>query len=159
MYPIQVISDYVIHACKVQGAVSLNVLKHQKLLYYIQAWHLAFNGEDKPAFNGEFEAWVHGPVNRTIYDQYKNSHFIYSELELKDIQNSKSIEAIDGNMVNHINTVLEVYASLSGSELEELSHRETPWLEARIGFGPYQRCEKNISQKTMYTYYKNRLGN
>ena len=45
----------------------LTVLKVQKLLYYCQAWHMAFY-DGRRLFDGPFEAWVHGPVNRTIYD-------------------------------------------------------------------------------------------
>jgi len=157
MYPIQVISDYIINACKVEGNNSLNVLKHQKLLYYVQAWHLAFFGNDKLAFDEDFAAWVHGPVNRTIYISYKNSHSIFSELNISDIQDIESLKSIDPKMVNHINSVLEVYASLSGSELEELSHRELPWLEAREGYGQYQRCVVDISRETMGNYYRKRL--
>jgi|SRR5690606_8936426 len=157
MYSINAISDYIINACKIEGNFNLSVLKHQKLLYYVQAWHLAFN--HKPAFEGEFEAWVHGPVNRTIYNLYKDTHYIYSDMELSDIKDNNFASRLDQDIVNHINSVLEVYASMSGSELEELTHRELPWLEARDGIGPYSRCEKAISEKTMGDYYRRRLEN
>lgn len=155
MYQIQDISDFVINACKVEGNSSHNVLKHQKLLYYIQAWYLAFN--NKPAFEGNFEAWVHGPVHRTVYNLYKNSHYIYSELEINDIKNPMFAQGLDQDIINHINIVLEVYAPLSGSELEELTHRERPWLEARGNISPYQRCEAIIPDETMAQYYRQRL--
>lgn len=155
MYSINAISDYIINACKIEGNFNLSVLKHQKLLYYVQAWHLAFHG--KTAFDGEFEAWVHGPVNRTIYNLYKDTHFIYSDMNLDDIKDSDFANKLDLDIINHINSVLEAYASLSGSELEELTHREQPWLEARNGISPYSRCETTISEKTMADYYRRRL--
>ncbi|MDM1295304.1 DUF4065 domain-containing protein [Sphingobacterium sp. N143] len=157
MYSINAISDYIISACKTDGNQDLSVLKHQKLLYYVQAWYLAFNG--KPAFDGKFEAWVHGPVNREIYNLYKDSHSIYAELGLVDIKTSDFNKNLDQDIINHLNSVLEVYASLSGSELEELTHREKPWLEARGGISPYQRCTNVLSEETMANYYRQRLNN
>ena len=59
------ISDYVIFRCKAEGDTDLNCLKHQKLLYYIQAWHLAFFGIK--AFEGDFQAWIHGIKIQNIY--------------------------------------------------------------------------------------------
>ncbi|MFM9718924.1 Panacea domain-containing protein, partial [Streptomyces galilaeus] len=40
-----------------------------KVLYFAHAWHLAKYG--KPLVAQPFEAWRHGPVNRVVYDQYK----------------------------------------------------------------------------------------
>ncbi len=50
--------DYNISKTRAEEAnVSLINLKLQKLLYYIQAWSYGIN--QKPLFDGEFEAWVH----------------------------------------------------------------------------------------------------
>jgi len=49
---------------------NLSHLKLQKLLYYIQSWHLVFF--DKKLFDDDFQAWVHGPVSRKIYDTFKD---------------------------------------------------------------------------------------
>ena len=48
----------------------LTNLKLQKLVYYAQAWYLALT--DEPLFDGEFEAWVHGPVNYHLYKKYQH---------------------------------------------------------------------------------------
>ena len=45
-------------------------LKLQKLLYYAQAWHLAFFGA--PLFDEDFEAWVHGPVVPRVFRCYRS---------------------------------------------------------------------------------------
>ncbi|QRQ59970.1 Panacea domain-containing protein [Sphingobacterium multivorum] len=156
MYSVNAISDYIINACKLQGNTALNILKHQKLLYYVQAWHLAFY--DRPAFNEEFEAWVHGPVNRSIYNSYKDTHSIYSELEIYDVKDTNFYTQLDPPINNHINSILDVYAKFSGSELEEMTHNEDPWINARIGFNPYQICEKVIPKQSMREYYKKRLN-
>lgn len=43
--------------------------KIQKLCYYAEAWSLTLL-DQHIADHSEFEAWVHGPVNRTLYQIY-----------------------------------------------------------------------------------------
>jgi len=45
-------------------------MKVQKLLYYVQGWHLGLYGA--PVFDEQFQAWVHGPVQYEVYNEYKN---------------------------------------------------------------------------------------
>ena len=54
--------------------------------------------------------------------------------------------------------MLEAYGDLSGSQLEELLvlDREDPWIQARWGYRPTQRCENEIDEKQMATYYQER---
>ena len=91
MATINQISDYVIFRSKAEGDADLSALKHQKLLYYIQAWHLAFNGT--PAFEADFQAWIHGPVNREIYELYKDKKYLAERVGMvKDIRAFLSAE-------------------------------------------------------------------
>jgi len=156
MVKIQQISDYVIFRSKVEGNSDLSCLKHQKLLYYIQAWHLAFN-EGRPLFNETFEAWIHGPVNREIYNLYKDSKFLYSEMDLEDVQDKDINENLPSDIKNHVNNILDSYAKYSATELEIMTHQEFPWIEARGGVPTNQRCFNEINNKTMYKYYADRL--
>ena len=57
----------------------------------------------------------------------------------------------------HLNDVLEAYAQFRGSQLEALTHSEEPWKEARQGYRPSERCEREISETTMQRYYAARL--
>lgn len=155
MATINQVSDYIIFRCKVEGDTDLSVLKHQKLLYYIQAWHLAFYGV--PAFEADFQAWIHGPVNKEIYQLYKDSKYLYSEMGLEDITDS-SYQHLDDDMKLHINTILDSYAKFSATQLEIMTHQEEPWLEARRGYATNQRCENVISNSTMQRYYASRLN-
>jgi uncharacterized phage-associated protein len=45
-------------------------LKLQKLLYFLNGWHLAITGV--PAIDEPFEAWEYGPVVGSIYHQFKD---------------------------------------------------------------------------------------
>ncbi|AZI38537.1 Panacea domain-containing protein [Epilithonimonas vandammei] len=154
METVQNISDYIIYRLKSEGNQSLSFLKLQKLLFYTQAWHLAFTGD--PLFDEKFQAWIHGPVSRQIFDNYKNSKYMYSEMTLKDII-SERYKSIKPEIKVHVDSVLDSYASFSSSELETMTHQEEPWLSAREGFDEYQRCEVEISEDLMRKYYGARL--
>jgi uncharacterized phage-associated protein len=155
MISVNTISDYVIYKCKEQGNVSLSVLKHQKILYYIQAWYLAFEGV--PAFEGKFQAWIHGPVNREIYNTYKDRKYIYSDLKTDDIQDKSFYDKINNNLRTHIDTIIESYSKYTATELELMTHEEDPWIKAREGYSPNARCEVIIDEDLMKKYYSARL--
>jgi len=151
---INTVCDYIILRCANAGVV-LNVLKLQKLLYYTQAWHLAF-GKGR-LFNGKFQAWVHGPVNRPIYDRFAGSKSLFSEVTAVDVHDAKSAEHLTQAQKHHINSVLDEYGKFSGSQLELMTHRESPWIEAREGLGELDRCEGEIDEDSMKVFYGRRL--
>lgn len=156
MHAINQIADFIIFRLTSEDVAGIPNLKLQKLLYYVQAWHLAFY--QKPLFDGKFQAWIHGPVNREIYDRFKENKLLYSTVDCDDLLDRNINETIDEKTQEHINNILESYARFSGTELEIMTHREDPWLEARKGFSPMERCENEISEQTMKSYYSNRLS-
>ncbi|HCC52426.1 MAG TPA: hypothetical protein DEQ30_10515, partial [Porphyromonadaceae bacterium] len=130
---------------------SLINLKLQKLLYYIQAWSWGIH--KRPFFEGEFQAWVHGPVNVDIYNRFSQTKYLYSNIDLSDIQNREVSDEISPDDKKYINWILENYAPFSGAELEQISHNETPWIETRGILKPFERCDKVISPKLIQSYY------
>ncbi len=148
------VCDYVILRCAAAGA-PMNMLKLQKLLYYSQAWSLAMSG--KPLFQGKFQAWVHGPVSREIYDRFVESKSLYSAIGEEDVSKRDAAERIDEASRNVIDRVLENYAKFSGTQLEIMTHREEPWIHARGGIPDLQRCENEIDEKLMTSFYGSRL--
>lgn len=155
MVNIHQISDYVIFRCKSEGNTDLSVLKHQKLLYYIQAWYLAFH--NIPLFSNNFQAWIHGPVNREIYDRYKESKYLYSEMNIEDINDKDVLNKLSKDIKLHVDSVLDAYAGFSAIQLEIMTHQEDPWIEARKGYETNERCEEVIKDTTMKDYYSARL--
>ena len=64
---------------------SMSPKKLQKILYYAYAWTLALLNDDEEhlnnrLFDSKFEAWVHGPVNREIYNRFNPAKYLYSEI-------------------------------------------------------------------------------
>lgn len=153
MADINDVCDYVIvKLC--DGGVSLNVLKLHKILYYTQAWSLAF--DRGRLFDGEFQAWVHGPVSRHVYDRFRDTKTMYSPVRQQDAPNFNPSRLTDAERA-HVDAVLEVYAPYTGDQLEELTHRETPWIEARGSTPAFARSETVIADAVMREYYKARL--
>lgn len=154
-YNINDVADYVIYNIKGEDpSASLINLKLQKLVYYVQAWSLGISGE--PFFVGKFQAWIHGPVSRELYDRFKLVKGLYSEINLCDMKNSATEFPFEDRDVNFLNFILHNYAKLSGTQLEQLTHQEDPWKITRVGFLPFQKCEKEIDEDLMRAYYGNK---
>lgn len=147
-------SDYIVLKVT-EGGTGLSLLKLQKLVYYAQAWHLAFY--KKPLFDGKFQAWVHGPVSRQLYARYAATKSLYSDMQASDISSGFDPEKLSLAERRHIDGVLEAYAKFSGGQLEEMTHNEAPWIEARKGYEPAQRCEVVIDENLMASYYGSRV--
>ena len=150
-YNINDIADYVIMQLTSDEEMPLINLKLQKLLYYIQPWSLGI--EKCTMFNGKFQAWVHGPVNREIYERFLDKS-LYGFITRNDIRNADvALCNADADFTKYI---LDNYAGFSGAQLERMTHEETPWQEARRGFAPEERCTREISEHTMLVYYAQR---
>ncbi len=153
MNTIDDIADYIILRVKSEDEyASLINLKLQKLLYYIQAWAYGILG--KPMFSGDFQAWIHGPVNREIYNRFVLTKSLYSEIDIDDCKN-KDVQ-LSPEDKEFVDFILDNYLKYSGAELERLSHSEQPWIETRGNLGANERCEKVISSKLMTEFYGQR---
>lgn len=152
---IQDVVDYIIGQFADEDG-SLSILKLQKLLYYVQAWHLAFGLG--PLFAGRFQAWVHGPVNRQVYDRFKDTHSLFATVSRESIRQGFDANAMPPKARNHIDEILEAYGPFSGVQLENMTHEETPWLETRGNLKSFERCEDELNEKTMQEFFANLLN-
>lgn len=117
-------------------------MKLQKMLYYMQGFHLAFFGT--PFFNEEIEAWMYGPVVPAVYEAFKlngNAGISFNEEPLKLVKEEESL----------FNEVYRVYGAYSAIGLMNLTHSETPWKSVTTGVGSI------IRKEVMQEYFKNRL--
>ena len=120
--------------------------KLQKLCYYAQAWNYALNGYRLE--NTDYQAWIHGPVSPALWEKFKA--FGYEPIRIK----RTAAFSIDKDALNLLEDVWDTYGENSGNALEALTHREMPWLEARRGYSPNERCSVVISPESMTYYYK-----
>lgn len=119
--------------------------KLQKLCYYAEAWHQALY--NSPLLkNCHFEAWVHGPVCPALYEQYKS----YGWVDIPKISNKP---VIDNETDEFLEIVYATYGEFSGHQLENITHDEAPWKEARRGLDECEPSNNIINPETMRRYY------
>lgn len=107
-----------------------------KLLYYVQAWSLAWDGE--PMFDEAIEAWQMGPVVPSMRHIAPPPN---PDVSLSDQERS------------NIDAVLDYYGHLWGKQLIDLTHQEAPWKEA-WGDRAEDDCGSDlISHETMRRTY------
>lgn len=155
MATVEHVTNYII-ARVVEDNHDLSLLKLQKLLYYVQAWYLVYN-DGNPLFDNDFQAWVHGPVCREVYDRFNIKYRLYDSLSSEEIGDNLDVSGLSADELSFIDSVLDVYARYSGTQLEQLTHRELPWREARGNISPAARCENIISRSVMKDFYAKRL--
>lgn len=139
--------------------------KLQKLLYYIKAWGLVYFKDG--IIEDSFEAWVHGPVCRSVYFEYKEFGYHPLSIEYNGKSSSEYIKKfeeengrteIERDKIELINAVFGKYSVHSSLELELLSHSETPWIEARNGLSPIETGNNIISEDAMLLFYSSKLN-
>lgn len=134
-------------------------LKLQKLLFYCDAYCLAFFGEE--LVSDKFEAWVHGPVCRRVYNQMKGASVLYTDMSyshLQGIDEDAVFNQLPIDIKDLITDVLDNLTQWTGIELERATHRELPWIEARVGFGEADKCHVEISKDTTRNFYRTQQG-
>lgn len=110
----------------------------QKLVYFAQAWHLAWTG--RPIFDEEFEAWPDGPVSRSVFACNRHGGL-------------PANPEIDEETRGIIDAVIAHYGDCSVDELVALTHADAPWIEARKDLGPTEASRRVLNSKTMLDFY------
>lgn len=127
----------------------MNHKKLQKLCYYAQAWYLAIY--KRRLMDVDFEAWVHGPVSVKLYNRYRD----WGYLKITGIQ---SIPNLTQATMLFLDKIYSLYGHYNAEELENLTHEETPWIEARGNLGEKVACKNKISDNSMQQYYGQLIG-
>jgi len=118
-------------------------LKLQKLLYYMQGFHLAYF--DAPLFSEDIEAWFYGPVVPVVYNKYKR----YGNRGIG--KNGETPILLSDEQEDIFCDVMNVYGNYSAIGLMNLTHKESPWATTTIGNGNV------ISHEKMKRFFKTRL--
>lgn len=122
------------------GGELISNLKLQKLLYYVQGFHLAYF--DRCLFDEDIEAWQYGPVVPPVYHKYKG--YGYSGLSFQG-----EIIELEQEEENLFNQVFNVYGEFSAIGLMNLTHKESPWCTTEEG--------DVIPKEKLKEYFKTRL--
>ena len=130
---------------------SVSPKKLQKLVYYAYSWAMALlteseNDEPVRIFEEPIEAWVHGPVVASLYDEYRSYGY-------RDIEKKENISFDFGeDLADVLEQVWSIYGGFSGNQLENLTHSEDPWIEARKGLGPLDSSQNQIKDTIILNF-------
>lgn len=120
---------------------NLTEIQIQKLTYYAYVWSMALR--DEKIFAEKPQAWVHGPVFRSLYDSMRKQEFYQSTEENIEYQNKIFFDMI-----------YNLYGKYSGNQLENMTHTEAPWIVARKDLKPNERSNEELNDDLIKCYYK-----
>lgn len=133
--------------------VPMSEVRLQLLVYYAQAWHLAW--EHTPLFDAPIEAKINGPRVRELHEQCKGRFAITEDMIAGNAAN------LTPNERETIDTVLETYGNFTGQQCSDFAIFQKPWREAYgdVHANPLTRRTEPriISQETMRQCYSDML--
>ncbi|MBN2980097.1 Panacea domain-containing protein [Cohnella algarum] len=132
---------------------SMSPKKLQKLCFYAYSWYLYYF--EKPLFDNRFQAWVHGPVDPSLYHTYKE--FGWSAIPRE--ATVPNVITNDAEVYEFLESLYESYGHLDADELEALTHDQIPWKRARAGLQPFQASNSPIKDKDIIEQVRMELGN
>lgn len=124
----------------------LDAMKLQKLVYYSQAWHVVQRGYT--LFDEPVKAYEKGPVVGMLFYRHKKRRWVTPE-----VIGVGSKEALSLEETELLESVLAKYAPMTADELSELTHRETPWQDARA----MKAWDDTIQPGAMKAFYSAQL--
>lgn len=127
------VSNFIILYFKNKG-LELTPMKLQKILYYLQAWHIAYF-DKKLLFEELPQAWNSGPVYETIFKKYEDVYYnnvditndidFISNMDI-ELEYSQNNLDLDKNELKVFYAVLQYYGMMSHDKLVFLTHAEYP---------------------------------
>ncbi len=132
----------------------IDAVKLQKTLYFIEAIHLARFGTS--LIDEDFEAWVHGPVLKSVYNEFKNqSTFIHSHInKTGDAEGCKDLK---NEQLALIHEIIADCVSKSSSNLRLNSH-DLVWEQTRKGLGPNDNSNRKMDKKQIRAHYRKEIA-
>ena len=137
------VAEYIL---ELTGAVT--TMKLQKLAYFTQARFLVQN--DSPLFANRIEAWANGPVIPDLFAWHRGKFMIGPGELLGPPYSSATLSSAEKDAARKVVAAL---GGRSGEELRLLTHSEKPWLDARVGYAPGEKCGEEITVAAMLSFY------
>lgn len=142
-YNVMDIANKIVAKTDIEHGDSISNLKLQKMLYYMQGFHLAYF--NTPLFEEDVVAWQYGPVIPSVYSAFKD--FGKGEIALSESTNIINLTSDEEILFNE---VYEVYGQFSAIKLMEMTHNENPWKTTEIS--------DVISKDKLKSFFKTRIN-
>ena len=139
------VQDAAAYILRARGPMS--AMKLQKLCYYSYGYHLVW--ETRQLFSERFEAWANGPVCPELYARHRGQF----TLEKGAIAGTPA--DLDDGESESIDLVLHAYGDFTAHQLSVMTHREPPWLNARVRAEavPLERSTEPLRDDEIFEYF------
>ncbi len=138
-------------ACVFERLEEVTPLMLQKLLYFIQGIYSALYGT--PVFIEDCRAWVHGPVYPEVYDLFRD--FKYNPIDdVRFALLKGAADTLTQEEKKVIDLVVNTFGIYGGKVLEQITHNEEPWKNARRGYSEGIPSNEILSKESIMRYYK-----
>ena len=84
-----------------------------------------------------------------LYKKHKGKFIVDNDTFLNSIPECDFTQ----DEIETIEQVLQYYGDKESQWLSELTHKEDPWKNARVGYSPGERCQKVINKEDIQAYY------
>ncbi len=142
-------AEYILHKSE-----EINHLKVQKILYFLEGYHLAVFG--KSLIEGQFQAWKYGPVVPEVYQQYKTNSILYNNIKKQELSDC-FVCGLSGEQLWLVNYVIDVCNKFDADMLRDITHQQIPWVDARQGLNENENSNRIISKKQIQQWFKKEL--
>jgi uncharacterized phage-associated protein len=131
---------------------TMTAMKLQKMVYYAQAWHLAWT--EKPLFADKIQAWRNGPVVPSLYEIHKGCFKLDPGYFVSKIK-PKSLNSLSKDQKDIVDKIINFYGTKDPHWLSQLTHMEDPWKNARAKSvsSDQERSSEEITPQSMFEYY------
>ena len=138
MYSALDVARYVVNYANENEMIVSN-LKLQKILYFIQMQFL-INDPERPCFDDDIEAWAFGPVVPEVYREFKRygslsippvEYYYDTSNGIWNLEKKHYHTELSSDDQNVVDEVINKCDNYSASDLVSITHRQTPWIEAR----------------------------
>ena len=120
--------------------------KLQKLLYYCQGWHLAWDAEK--LFDAEIQAWPDGPIVSDVHGLRRGCRLVEPPWPA-----GADPSALTDAEAATVDAVLVTYGAWSADQLTQTTLSERPWCEAREGLPANARCDATGDTDVMQDFF------
>ncbi|WP_159866320.1 Panacea domain-containing protein [Novosphingobium sp. 9U] len=139
-------------------SITMTPMKLQKLLYFCHADYLRAMG--KPLVRQDFEAWDYGPVEPSVFAEFKSSS--KSPIKTRAMQfvpaTGERVLAepkVDDSDLKLLRSLYNIYKHASATALSDLSHETRgPWAVARHLFNEGRNADRRMSAKLIIRYHQ-----
>jgi len=106
----------------------------------------------KPLYEEDCRAWVHGPVYEPVYRMFKSFKFNPID-DSRFVLIKNRYKELTAEEKKIIELVVNTFGRYSGKVLENITHTEAPWIEARKNCLPGEHSNELISKASIKKYF------